>query len=89
MNMTVHILGERLFTREGDDAAIDRLSSDLETLAAGSGSSGMTIATEVLRSVCKVGLPADETAGRGAMAWTTYHFVVYGHTSPGSPRQVR
>jgi hypothetical protein len=66
--MTVHILAERLFTWEGDDAAIDKLSSSLETLSAGSGNSGTTIATEMLRSVCKVGLPADETAGRGAMA---------------------
>ena len=63
MKLTVNFCGESLFTWKGDHSWIEKLSTELATLAVETGHSGMTIAENVLRSVGK-GLPAEETTGR-------------------------
>jgi hypothetical protein len=82
MKLTVNLCGKSLFTWEGDNASVDKLSRELEALAAGTGHSGMAIADNVLRSVGKAGLPAEKTPGRGAMAWITYRLL---HTDTNHP----
>jgi len=85
MKLTVNFCGESLFTWKGDHSWIEKLSTELATLAVETGHSGMTIAENVLRSVGK-GLPAEETTGRGAMSWITYRLL---HTDTNNPAQVR
>jgi hypothetical protein len=84
MKLTVNFCGEPLFTWEGDNSSIEKLLTELEALAAGTGHSGMTIADNVLRSVGKAGLPAEET-GRGAMAWITYRLLRTDTNHPAHP----
>jgi hypothetical protein len=82
MKLTVNLCGESLFTWEGANSSIDKLSTELEALAAATGHSGMTIADNVLRSVGKARLPTEKPAGRGAMAWITYRLL---HTDTNHP----
>ena len=89
MNLIVNILQDILFTRESDDAAIDRLSAELEALAAQTGRSEMMIANNVLRSVCEGGPAGDERLRMRRNGVDHVSSVAYGCTSPGSPRQLR
>jgi hypothetical protein len=74
--------GESLFTWEGDDAAINKLSAEVGGMAAKTGYSDMAITDEFIREVDRSGLPAEGADRRGTIAWITYWLL---HTDTHQP----